>query len=424
LPSRSVASVTPHDEPGASATQRPVTGSDPKVAAIRPLTVLIAVPTLEAGAADRAVVDLVRILAKAGHKPLVVSRGGRLQDAVLANGGELSLLDVATKNPITMLRNAFVLARLVRERRCDVIHAHGRAPGWSALIAARVTRVPFITSWYKGFRAQNLFKRIYNSVMVRADRIVAVSDQIADLISERYGVPYARINVVPTSIDVDRFNPAAVSQERIDAIRRHWGVRPATRVILVAGRMLRRKGHDTVVRAAQRLKDMGLKDFVCIFLAADQGHGRYSGELWDLVMATNTADVVRLTGPVDDLPAAYAAATAVISASKQAEGLQRAILEAQAMARPVLVSDLGAGPEVVLAPPAVSEDRMTGLRFSAADDTALAAGVVRLLSMPEAARRAIGLRGRDWVRSHFNAAAVSETTLRLYAEAARAAKSA
>ena len=68
--------------------------------------------------------------------------------------------------------------------------------------------------------------------------------------------------------------------------------------------------------------------------------------------------MVRLAGAVEDMPAAYAAATAVVSASVQPEGLQRAILEAQAMARPVVVSDLAAGPDAVLAPPAVPEERM------------------------------------------------------------------
>ena len=82
---------------------------------------------------------------------------------------------------------------------------------------------------------------------------------------------------------------------------------------------------------------------------------------------TGAADFVRLAGRIDDLPAAYAASSVVISAAVQAEGVQRATLEAQAMARPVIVSDLSAGADVVLAPPAVSEgqDRMTGMRFPA-----------------------------------------------------------
>jgi glycosyltransferase involved in cell wall biosynthesis len=127
-------------------------------------------------------------------------------------------------------------------------------------------------------------------------------------------------------------------------------------------------------------------------------------------------DVIRMAAPVADMPAAYAAASAVVSAAVQPEGLQRAILEAQAMARPVVVSDLGAGPDVVLTPPVVPENRITGLRFHSGDDAALAATLLRLFSLPEPARRAMGARGRDWVLGHFNAPAVAEQTLRLYGE--------
>ena len=162
---------------------------------------------------------------------------------------------------------------------------------------------------------------------------------------------------------------------------------------------------------------MGLTNFVCVIAAEDQGT-RYAGELWDQVLATGASDVIRLTGPLDDVPAAYAAATVVVSAAVQPEGLQRALLEAQAMARPVIVSELGAGPDVVLAPPAVPHDRMTGMRFATGDDAALAAALIRLFSLPESAQKAIGARGREWVLEHFTTPAVSELTLKLYAEVA------
>ena len=383
------------------------------------LTVLIVTPSLHAGAADAGSAELVRILAAAGHKPIVVSSGGRMVSEVKAAGGEHIAMNVASQNPAVMLRNALALTRLIRKRRCDAIHAHGRACGWSAYWAARRTGVPFLTSWYKGFREQNALKRLYNSVMARGDRVIAVSDQIAELINDRHGTPYKRITVIPSSIDLARFDPARVTATRVDAVRLAWGVRNDVKIILIAGRMLRRKGHPVVVAAVRRLKEMGLKDFHCVFLGEDHGRSRYTGELWDLVASTDTMEVIRMVGPTDDMPAAYAAASVVVSASTQPEGLQRAILEAQAMGRPVVVSDLGAGPEAVLAPPAVAEDRMTGLRFSSGDDAALAAALIRLFSLPESTRSAIGARGRAWVAANFDAPGVTSATLKLYAEVAR-----
>ena len=381
------------------------------------MRVLIVAPGLEAGAADVGAVELARILRRAGHEAIVVSHAGRLVADINATGAEFVALDVATTNPIRMLRNAFALRKLARERRCDCIHALGRSGAWSAFIAARLCRLPFLTSWYKGFRDQNLFKHLYNGVMARGDRVVAVSEQLAQLVHDRYGTAWEKLTVVPCSVDLDRFDPERMTQGRIDAIRHAWGVTGETKVILVVGRILRRKGHHVVVKAVERLKKTGLKDFLCVFVGEDRGRTHYTGELWDLVLATGTMEVIRMAAPVHDMPAAYAAATVVVSAAIQPEGVQRAILEAQAMGRPMIVSDLAAGSDVVLTAPFMTESRVSGLRFPAGDDSRLAATLLRLLSIPAPMRSAMGARGRDWVLGHFNAEIVAEQTLRIYEEA-------
>ena len=385
-------------------------------AARDPITVLIVVPSLETGAADAGALGLTRVLTAAGHRAIVASRAGRLVADVTAAGGEFVPLDLASNNPAVILRNARALIRIARERKCDAIHALGRAAAWSAWFAARLRGIPFVTGWYKGFREQNLLKRAYNGIMARGDRVVATSEQIAQLINDRYGTPWERIAVVPASVDFARFDPASVSRERVEAMRATWGVRPETKVVVITGRILRRKGHHVVVKAAKRLKDMGLKDFLVVFVGEDRGHTRYTGELWDLVLSTGTMDVIRMAAPVADMPAAYAVASVVVSAAVQPEGLQRATVEAQAMARPVIVSDLAAGPDVVLTPPGVPENRITGLRFPAGDDAALAGALLRLFAMPEPVRATIGARGRDWVLGHFAPEDIAERTLALYAE--------
>jgi glycosyltransferase involved in cell wall biosynthesis len=148
---------------------------------------------------------------------------------------------------------------------------------------------------------------------------------------------------------------------------------------------------------------MGLKDVMLVFTGEDPGRSRYSGELWDLVLASDTADVVRLIGRNPDPAAAYAAATVVVGAAVQLEGVQRDLLEAMAMGRPVVASDLAAGAEAVLSPPAVTEDRMTGLRCKAGDDAALRSrrhggAYARALCRPRGARRA-PRRGAGWVEA-------------------------
>lgn len=379
-------------------------------------TVLIVTPTLDGGASDAGAVELTRNLRKAGFRVVVAAQAGRLAADIATAGGTFVPLDVASNNPWTMLRNAFALTRIAREQGCVAIHAFGRAGAWSAYFAARARGIPFLTSWFKGFREQNFFKRMYNGVMARGDRVVAASEQIAQLINDRYGTPWDKIAVVPLSIDLDRFDPSRVSLERIEAMRHGWGVSRDTKVVLVTGRILRRKGHTIVVKAAKRLKEMGLKDFLFVLVGEDRGRTRYTGELWDLALATGTMDVIRMAAPVSDMPAAYAAAACVTCAAIQPEGAPRAILEAQAMAKPVIVSDLAAGADVVLTVPTVPESRVTGLRFPAGDDAAFAAALLRLFAMPEPTRAMLGQRGREWVLGHFDTDTVTEQILRLYAD--------
>lgn len=379
-------------------------------------SVLIVTPTLDGGASDAGAVELTRVLRKAGYRAIVVSQAGRLVADVTAAGARFVPLDVGTNNPVLMLRNAFALTRLARDERCQAIHVFGRSAAWSAFIAARCRGIPLLTSWFKGFREQNIFKHLYNGVMARGDRVIAASEQIAQLINDRYGTPWGRIAVVPCSIDLDRFDPTRVSYERVEAMRHAWGVSRDTKVILITGRILRRKGHTLAVKAAKRLKEMGLKDFLFVFVGEDRGRTHYTGELWDLALATGTMDVIRMAAPVSDMPAAYAAAAVVASAAVQPEGAPRAILEAQAMARPVIVSDLAAGGDVVLTAPSVPESRVAGLRFQSGDDAAFAAALLRLFAMPEPNRATLGQRGRDWVVGHFDAATVAEQILRIYGD--------
>jgi hypothetical protein len=74
--------------------------------ALGSIAVLVVVPTLDGGAADAGAVELVRILASAGYRPIVVSRAGRLVADVTTAGGEFVPLDVSSNNPFLMLRNA------------------------------------------------------------------------------------------------------------------------------------------------------------------------------------------------------------------------------------------------------------------------------------------------------------------------------
>jgi glycosyltransferase involved in cell wall biosynthesis len=118
---------------------------------------------------------------------------------------------------------------------------------------------------------------------------------------------------------------------------------------------------------------------------------------------------LRLLGHVEDLAATLLAADVVVHASTDAEAFGRTVIEAQAMARPVIASDLGGPRETV-------EEGVTGWRVPPGDAAALAAALNRALALSEAERAAIGQRARASVLRDYTTAAMQAATIGVYRE--------
>src|SRR6185295_9350287 len=188
-------------------------------------TVLQIVPSLDAGGAERTTVDIANALIKDRWTALVASRGGRLAHELRDNGGELIRLDAASKNVRTILANVGRFAQLIRERNISLVHARSRAPAWSALMAARRMRIPFVTTYHGMYQAKNPLKRWYNSVMARGDVVIANSQWTAEHIRRNYPSRAKNVVVIPRGIDLTYFNPENVAPERVAKLRAQWHVR-------------------------------------------------------------------------------------------------------------------------------------------------------------------------------------------------------
>jgi glycosyltransferase involved in cell wall biosynthesis len=110
--------------------------------------VLQIVPALNAGGAERSTLDIARALVANGIRALVASEGGRLEFELVRSGGELIRMPVARKSLYSIFSNASAIANVIRRENVVLVHARSRAPAWSALMAARRTKVPFITTYH------------------------------------------------------------------------------------------------------------------------------------------------------------------------------------------------------------------------------------------------------------------------------------
>lgn len=378
-------------------------------------TILQIIPELDTGGAERTTVEMAEAIVKAGGRAIVLSEGGRLSAEVEAAGGEMIHFPAATKNPLRILANARTIAHMIKSEGVDLVHARSRAPAWSAYLAARRTHTPFVTTYHGIYNEKGHAKRAYNSIMAKGDLVIANSAYTARIVLQRYGIDPSRIIVVNRGVDVDRFDRARVTQERIAALCQAWDVTPEHRVILHPARLTRWKGQSVVVDALADLKRSSAIDKIVFVFAGDaQGRDNYVAGLKTKIAAAGLEDHVRLVGHVTDMPAALAASDIVLVASIEPEAFGRTSVEAQAMGKPVIATSIGAPPDTVLAPPHVATAEATGRHVTPADAQALAAAITELLSFGPDERQAMADRARKNARNNYTTRALQYATLQVY----------
>jgi glycosyltransferase involved in cell wall biosynthesis len=372
-------------------------------------TLLQVVPELETGGAEQSTLDLARAVVQAGGRAIVASRGGRMTPRLEAVGGVLARMPVNSKNPFVIWANGRRLAKLIRREKVNLVHARSRAPAFSAFWAARATGVPFVGTYHGIYKAQGPLKRWYNAVMTRGPLVIANSQFTRAHVIAEHGLAPERVVTIPRGVDLVRFDPETVRPERVEALRRAWGVAaedPRTRILL-AGRLTRGKGHLTIVAAAAKLAAQGRRDFLILFAGDDQGRVGYRQELVAAIAAAGLQDAVRIVGHCDDMPAACLLADLAILPTTGAEAFGRTAVEPQAMGRPVIVSAHGGVMETVV-------DGVTGWHAAPGDVDAWAAALAGAIDAGPAGRARMGEAAMARARSLYRVDAMCEATLEAY----------
>ncbi|MGH6988554.1 MAG: glycosyltransferase family 4 protein [Stellaceae bacterium] len=370
----------------------------------RPPAVLQVRPALDVGGVERGTVEVAAALVAAGWRAVIASAGGRLVPALDRLGARHIMLPLATKNPVRIAANIGRLARLIEAENIDLVHARSRAPAWSAMIAARRTGRPFVTTFHAVYGDGSWPKRRYNSVMARGDRVIAISHFVAEHATSTYGVPRDRIRIIERGIDLGEFDPARVEAARIGALVRDWGIAPDRKVVMLPGRLARGKGHGVLVAALARL---GRRDLLCLFVGG--GADRHRRALEQQIADAGLGETCRFVDHCADMPAAYLVADIVASPATRPEGFGRTVIEGLAMGRPVIAADHGGAREIL-------KDRDLGWLVPPGDAAALARALDEVLALDPARSHALAARGMALVRDRFDREHMTNRVLAVYGE--------
>jgi glycosyltransferase involved in cell wall biosynthesis len=383
--------------------------SNPNIAAKpaegRPPAVLQVIPSLVSGGVERGTVDLARALVANGWAAYVASAGGPMERELARAGATHIKLPLASKNPWRVRRNGRALAQIIRAHKIDIVHARSRAPAWSAYWAAKRTRRHFVTTFHNAYPFGTPLKHWYNSIMARGERVIAISQFVAEHAAGAYGVGPDRLRTIPRGVDMGLFDPGKITGDRVVALATQWRVPDDCSVVMLPGRLTRWKGALDLIEAVARL---GRRDLCCLLVGSEQRAG-FRREVEKAIEQRGLVGMFRIIEDCRDMPAAYALADVVISASTDPEGFGRVIVEAQAMGRPVIATDHGGARETIV-------PGATGWLVPPRDPAALAAAITEALGLGQQERAALRHRCIAHVAAGFTREAMCERTIDLYEE--------
>ncbi len=377
-------------------------------------TILQIVQTLRDEPVARIAVETAIGLLQTGARALVAGEPGPLAGRLQTAGGEWIPFRNDTMNPFTLRSNASKLERMVSDERIDVIHAHGAGAAWSALSATAHLPVWLVTSLPDAPMPAGYVRTFFPRALTRGDRIIASSSYSASRAIERFHIPAQRIAVVPRSVDMRAFDPAAIDLRRLAAFRTAIRINGHERVILVPRRITPANGQHILVEAAAILADRGLRGCIYVLAGDDQSDRAYTRSLVARIKKLGLEPIFRITSLFRDAPAALAASHIVVLPAQESPVLGRAVAEAQAMARPVITTQLGILPENLLAPPRMPDELRTGWLVRPGHAVELAGAIGTAMRLNDTAYQALAARARQFAQFMFSPESVGAATRAVY----------
>ncbi|HEY7636597.1 MAG TPA: glycosyltransferase [Gemmatimonadales bacterium] len=365
------------------------------------MKVLFLSTSMGMGGADKQLLTAAEEMRNRGYQVLIVSLTPLGPMGLEARGLGIPTESLEMRRGVADPRGLVRLIRLVRRWRPDILHSHMVHANLMARALRLFARVPVMVSTIHsisdGGRLRMTAYRLTNGLV---DHMTIVSEAAADRFINEGIVPRELLTVIPNGIDISRFQ--ALPPGTREALRRSLGVKQEF-VWLAVGRFVPAKDYPNMLRAFAQVAGR-LPGTVLLLV----GRGSLQAETEALAKSLGVGSQVRFLGVRQDVPELMSAADGYVLSSAW-EGMPIVLLEAAAAALPIVATAVGGNEEVV-------RNGETGFLVAPGDDAALASAMVRLAGMAQGERRAMGERGREYVRTHYGLSRVVDRWEALYRE--------
>jgi len=366
-------------------------------------TIAQILPALNTGGVERGVIEISKALIDNNFKSIVISSGGHMEAQLRRTGGTHYKLDVNSKNPFRWHKIRKELKIILKNENVDLLHLCSRAPAWIAFPLGKTLKIPVITSVHMRFRKTNFFKKIYNSILIKGDLVIAISKHIELCIKNTFPKVSHKIKVVHRGVDLKLFDSLNINPARIIAQAKLIGLKDNVPVIIMASRPALWKGYSILIKALSKVNE----NFQCILIGAADGDKKFKDLLINKIIKYNLETKVKLVQSSKDIQAAMILADLIVMPSISPEPFGRIIVEAQALGKIPIAFDHGGASETII-------DGKTGFLAKALSAESLAEKILLALSMKSAKRESMGNYSKKFVSKNFSHNKMCKLTLSIY----------
>jgi glycosyltransferase involved in cell wall biosynthesis len=363
------------------------------------IKVLQVIPRLGFGGAETGCYDIAHYLPEKNCKSFIVTSGGELIKFINKKKVKVIRLPVQSKNPLIILFNSIILIGIILFYNITIVHVRSRAPAWSCLLATKLTRRKFVTTFHGTYNFGGKLKKLYNSVMVRSDLIIAGSNFIFSHIKENYSEflkSTKKFLVIFRGINVDYFDASTKLEVDEKKLLEKWEINKEKKILLMPGRLTSWKGQELLIEAVNLVKnELGYEAFHVVILGSEQGRDLYKKKLIRLTEQYRLTKQIKFVNHCKDMALAYKVSDIVVSASIEPEAFGRVAVEAQSMEKLIIASNIGGSNETIV-------NGKTGILFESGDAKSLSEKIIEAITMDESLLEIIGKEGRKNIIKKFN----------------------
>jgi glycosyltransferase involved in cell wall biosynthesis len=354
-------------------------------------TILHLTADLEVGVGGREVVDLAIQSHRAGWRPIIASAGGPLVLEAERAAVRHTRMPINRQNLFARWRSRVQLEALVQRERPALIHAHGFESLAVALSVNKIHRQPLLVDLTEPAVVTRPLQKLLQALAMRGARFRVPSDYMVQHLQREFRLQSDFIYRIFPGIDLHWFDAARVTPERLQKLSHEWRLPEQATIIVMGTPLAPGYGHQQLLEALAKVQR---PDTFAVMIGDDRTAPGTREEIEHLVTVHSLEGKVIMPENCADWPAACWLASVVVAANTAPRGQAMELLAAQAVGRPVIVTDCGANNELV-------QSGETAWVVPQDDKEALTQALAEALQMTEAQRIDLAMRTRDFIDAMF-----------------------